>query len=48
MENGAEPDEYYVWLGGKQGLVYVTHHAGEEYLDNCLIPQFEKQYSLMI
>jgi len=41
-------DECYVWLGGKRGTVYVTRRAGEEYLDDCLIPKFEKQNSLMI
>ena len=41
-------DECYVWLGGKRGTVYVTRRAGEEYLDDCLVPKFEQKNSLMI
>ena len=41
-------DECYVWLGGKWGTVYVTRSAGEEYLDDCLVPKFEQKNILMI
>jgi hypothetical protein len=31
-------DECYVYLGDKQGCVYVTRRADEELLDECLVP----------
>ena len=35
-------DECYVYLGDKQGCIYVTRRADEELLDECLVPTFEQ------
>ena len=41
-------DECYVWLGGLQGKVYVTRAAQEEWHEDCLVPKFQKEASVMI
>ena len=40
-------DECYVYLGNKQGHIYVTRRADEELLDECLVPTF-KQSSVRV
>jgi hypothetical protein len=35
-------DKCYVYLGDKQGHVYVTRHADEVLLDECLVPTFKQ------
>lgn len=41
-------DESYIWLGGKRGKVYITRAAEEVWLEDCLVPKFSKQDSIMI
>ena len=41
-------DECYIWLGKRPGRVYITRRAGEEYLDDCLVPKFDKKDSVMV
>jgi hypothetical protein len=41
-------DEYYIWLGGKAGRVYITRAPGEEYLNDCLVHKFKKENSIMV
>ena len=40
-------DECYIYLGDKQGRIYVTRRADEVLLDECLVPTF-KQSSVRI
>ncbi|PPQ72084.1 hypothetical protein CVT25_013905 [Psilocybe cyanescens] len=40
-------DECYVYLGNKQGRIYVTRHADEELVEECLVPTF-KQSSVRV
>ena len=40
-------DEAYIYIGDDWGRVFITCHAGEEYLDECLVPTF-KQLSVCI
>lgn len=43
-------DECYVWLSGRHGRMYVTRKVGkeEEYLQDCIVPKFEKKHTVMI
>ena len=40
-------DECYIYLGDKQGRIYVTRRADEVLLDECLVPTF-KQSSVRV
>lgn len=35
-------DECYIYLGGLRGKTYVTRMAGEEFLNDCIVPTFQK------
>jgi hypothetical protein len=33
-------DECYIYLGDNRGRIFVTHHPGEEFHNNCCVPKF--------
>ena len=35
-------DECYIYLSNDQGCIFVTHHADEVYLEECLVPTFKQ------
>lgn len=41
-------DECYVWLGGGRGNIWVTRRLEEVYTEDCIVPKFRKQNSVMI
>ena len=41
-------NESYIGLNGKGGRVWITRHAGEEFHEDCLVPQFENKNSVII
>jgi hypothetical protein len=41
-------DECYIWLEGIRRKIYVTRAEGEEWLNDCLVPKFKKENSVMI
>jgi len=40
-------DECYIYLSNRNGWVYITRRADEEYLEECLVPTF-KQSSICV
>lgn len=41
-------DESYIWLSGMSGRIWVTRRPDEEFHEDCLVPKFPKQDSIMI